>query len=316
MSARICPYIGLAEDPETSLAFPSELNCCHWATPIEPISLDHQRSFCLSTRFSRCGMLETREHRALLPTIKLGGPRQGIPIRWVFGLLVLIGLFAIGYLFFQMWGFAAPGVAPDNGTLGSGNPPENLLPTAASSPTTLNGNLPSPGPASGGDATAAVIREVTLTPLQSTPTPIIVTEAVFLGSPTFTPQVCGPFEGWVLYTVQPNDTLFGLSLIFEVSIADLQFANCLGDSTSIQVGQRLYVPFPFVVVPTAIPTQTQLPIITTATSTEPPPTVQPPSATPFSATDTAVPASSTPIIYATPTPVPPLPSPVPSTTPG
>lgn len=265
-------------------------------------------------------MLETRVHRSLLPSIKLGGGRQAIPVRWIVALLVLIGLLVTGYLFFQMWEMAAPGVAPDRGSLGSGNPPGILTPTAAISPTPLDGILLTSTPVSGSEGTAVATREIMLTPLAISPTPAPVTEVVSVGSPTFTAQVCEPFDGWVLYTVRPNDTLFGLSLLFEVSIADLQFANCLGDSTSIQAGQQLYVPFQLVVVPTAlptsIPTQTQVPVIPTSTSTEPPPTIPLPSATPLPPTDTAIPASPTAIIYATPTPVPPLPSPVPSNTPG
>jgi LysM repeat protein len=61
--------------------------------------------------------------------------------------------------------------------------------------------------------------------------------------PTEPPVQCGPPYGWVLYTVRPGDTLYALSKIFGVTVFQLQSANCLGNSTLIRVGQRLYVPF-------------------------------------------------------------------------
>ncbi len=49
-----CPYLGLKEDPKTSLAFPSPLNICFHAKPATPPSLKHQRLFCLSKQFPDC----------------------------------------------------------------------------------------------------------------------------------------------------------------------------------------------------------------------------------------------------------------------
>lgn len=70
---------------------------------------------------------------------------------------------------------------------------------------------------------------------------------------TLTPR-CGVPRGWVRYTVQPGDTLFKLSLVFGVSVPDLQFANCL-TTTLIRNGDSLWVPF----IPTRQPSQTRTP---------------------------------------------------------
>ncbi len=58
---------------------------------------------------------------------------------------------------------------------------------------------------------------------------------------------CGPPAGWVIYYVQPGDTLYGIAAMFGTSANQLINANCLS-STTIYVGQRLYVP-PFYVYP-------------------------------------------------------------------
>jgi len=46
------------------------------------------------------------------------------------------------------------------------------------------------------------------------------------------------------YTVQPNDTLFGLAVEFSVPIAALQLQNNLGNSTLLHVGDGLVIPPP------------------------------------------------------------------------
>ncbi|MBN2006663.1 MAG: LysM peptidoglycan-binding domain-containing protein [Anaerolineae bacterium] len=45
-----------------------------------------------------------------------------------------------------------------------------------------------------------------------------------------------------IYTVQPNDTLFGLAVDFSVPIAALQLQNNLGNSTLLHVGDELVIP--------------------------------------------------------------------------
>jgi LysM repeat protein len=76
---------------------------------------------------------------------------------------------------------------------------------------------------------------------------------------------CGPPLSWVLYTVKSGDTLYKLSQMFQVSIAQLQEANCLGTSTLLKGGQQLYVPN----VPPLQPSKTTKP-------TQKPPTSEPP----------------------------------------
>ena len=133
---------------------------------------------------------------------------------------------------------------------------------------------------------------------------------------------CGPPSWWVVYYVRRGDTLSRLAALTGATVSQLQKANCLGRSTTIRVGQRLYVPhLPPVQAPTRTPTRrpptatptrwtpppaftntplpTQPPIITlvpTATS-------QPPPTNPPIPTATALPPTEVP----TNTPVTPYP---------
>jgi LysM repeat protein len=83
--------------------------------------------------------------------------------------------------------------------------------------------------------------------------------------PSPTSVLCGPPPGWTLYTVQPEDNLFRIGLAYGVTVAQLQFANCLGNSSLIRAGDRLWVP--------DVPTRTPRPSLTfTPTKTKPPAT--------------------------------------------
>ncbi|MGD0751806.1 MAG: LysM peptidoglycan-binding domain-containing protein [Anaerolineales bacterium] len=98
--------------------------------------------------------------------------------------------------------------------------------------------------------------------------------------PTQTKTSCGSPNTWVVYIVRPGDSLYHLSLVYGVTVADLQRANCLGTSSILHTGQLLYVPptaplapsptIPYVVIPTYTPTNTQVLIPPTDTATAPP----------------------------------------------
>lgn len=85
--------------------------------------------------------------------------------------------------------------------------------------------------------------------------------STFYASPTPRPYTCGPPLNWVVYRVQPRDTLYALSRRFGVGIDAIRQANCLRSYT-IYIGQALYVPPPPYVptpVPTSVPTITPTP---------------------------------------------------------
>jgi formylglycine-generating enzyme required for sulfatase activity len=69
---------------------------------------------------------------------------------------------------------------------------------------------------------------------------------------------CGRPNGWIIYIVQSGDTAYRLSLAYGISVAELQRANCMGNSTIINVGQAFYVPpwVPLTPSPTQLNTTT------------------------------------------------------------
>lgn len=124
--------------------------------------------------------------------------------------------------------------------------------------------------------------------------------------PTQTTIPCGPPPGWVRYIVQPGNTMYSLSQAYGVSIAQLQFANCMpSNQYSLSSGQTIWVPNVVTRTPraTATPTLTPVSIIfptITGTATLTPTATDVPSATvthspvpTFTATAT-VPSPTTP----------------------
>ncbi|HJS20732.1 MAG TPA: LysM peptidoglycan-binding domain-containing protein [Anaerolineales bacterium] len=84
--------------------------------------------------------------------------------------------------------------------------------------------------------------------------------------PTVTVIPCGPPVGYVRrHVVRPGENLFRIALSYGVTYPVLQRANCMGSSTTIYVGQILWVPN--VPTRTPVPGVTMIPNFPTATST-------------------------------------------------
>ncbi len=153
----------------------------------------------------------------------------------------------------------------------------------------------------------------------------------FYASPTPPPYPCGPPLGWVVYIVQPGDTLYSLSRRFNVGIEAIRRANCLPDYT-IYLGSPLYLPpLPPTLTHTPTPPHTLTPTDTPMPTLTPTPIpTEFPTFTPTlipTLTPTLIPTHTptltpTPILTGTathtPTPTPtepPGPTPTPSATP-
>ncbi len=96
-----CISLGLQEDPQTALGFPSIWNYCHKARPAAPVALAWQRNCCQVETYHQCPMLqenaghrlpaEARYHAALDPSGVLRGQGLGL-------IILLLALLAGGLL--------------------------------------------------------------------------------------------------------------------------------------------------------------------------------------------------------------------------
>lgn len=98
----------------------------------------------------------------------------------------------------------------------------------------------------------------TATPLPATMTPTITqtTLPTDTATPTVSPTPSGPFE----YTVQQNDTLESIATRFGTDIPTLVMLNPSIDPTTliIYVGQKILIPAPDTILPSATPVSTSV----------------------------------------------------------
>jgi LysM repeat protein len=100
---RTCPSLGLMDDAETSLAFPSIWNCCYRSRPIAPPKLKYQEEFCLCENHSACPLFLNEKTTPLpghirAPRSRVSGSKK---VLWRTLLVVLI---VIGVIFVMAWG--------------------------------------------------------------------------------------------------------------------------------------------------------------------------------------------------------------------
>jgi len=148
---------------------------------------------------------------------KPAGPnpdRLTLVLVWVAFFLIA----ALAALFVDIW------IRPE-----SEGPVAQAIERASPTPTSSPSSLPSVPP------TAAP----TALPAASTP-------AIDMPSPTpETPPPCVPPDDWGIHVVQPGNTLDSLASRYNTDPDALRYVNCLNTDT-IFVGQRIYVPGPFV----------------------------------------------------------------------
>jgi hypothetical protein len=54
-----CPHLGLAEDPQTCLTYPSEWNLCHHVKQPRAVNLAYQRKTCLASTHTECPVFQS-----------------------------------------------------------------------------------------------------------------------------------------------------------------------------------------------------------------------------------------------------------------
>ena len=67
---QVCPYLGLSDDSETALYYPSSLNHCHRAKPATPVKSAYQGSCCLTATHSECRVYQQEPGIPLPPDLR------------------------------------------------------------------------------------------------------------------------------------------------------------------------------------------------------------------------------------------------------
>ena len=93
----LCPFIGLAQDSQTSLSYPSSWNVCHHTKPLGTPNLHFQQSFCFSAVHCTCPIYARLGREPLPSGIRFQVTRPPLPKRLTFSILIggVVALLAI-----------------------------------------------------------------------------------------------------------------------------------------------------------------------------------------------------------------------------
>ncbi len=97
---RTCPSLGLMDDPETSLAFPSIWNNCYRSRPIAPPKLKYQEEFCLCENHRECPLFLSGQTAPLPGHIRAARRR----VKKTKGTFLLLVLIVIAIILVLVWG--------------------------------------------------------------------------------------------------------------------------------------------------------------------------------------------------------------------
>ncbi len=92
-----CPFVGLADDSQTRLAYPSAWNLCHRAAPPAAAREEHQRLYCLTSGYLACPVLRGKQNAPLPNAIRAPRVESGHG-RWRtnWSVVAAVGLLLLG----------------------------------------------------------------------------------------------------------------------------------------------------------------------------------------------------------------------------
>jgi hypothetical protein len=107
-SNRTCPFLGLQDDADSLLAFPSVWNYCHRSRPIAAVKLKHQGEFCLGGKYRECPVFLSQHTVPLPEHLRAPRSRTNRPrnVSWrslVIALTIGLVLVVLGWRIMSRW---------------------------------------------------------------------------------------------------------------------------------------------------------------------------------------------------------------------
>jgi hypothetical protein len=183
---RICPYLGLADGPDSRFTYPEDTHLCFSADLQNSIPLEHQAAFCLTQRYPTCPRFvelpaeppPVQPTVSAIPELEVQRPVKKASL-WGTVLLGLVGLLAGLLIIFGIYYYSRFASPPSSESIVIDQP----VPTPTASPTV-----------------ELILTEDTA---ENTPTPVAVALL-----PTPTPTVT-PASDFKTYTLSPAETEIG-----------------------------------------------------------------------------------------------------------
>lgn len=94
-----CPFLGLMDDPETRMSYPSLMNCCHHAKPVEAIDQAFQNDYCLTEHYIDCPVYKQKEKKPLPSDLRISRQIRNAPKRAFWAkIIMIVALIALSIL--------------------------------------------------------------------------------------------------------------------------------------------------------------------------------------------------------------------------
>lgn len=112
LRGKLCPFLGLDDDRETALSYPSVHNYCYHVKPASSVNLIQQRQFCLSNKYNTCPVYSGE----IVNKLPEGwGSQKKLPIKpkpWMAWALVIFAIVVIVLVSYLLGLFDKPANTP------------------------------------------------------------------------------------------------------------------------------------------------------------------------------------------------------------
>jgi hypothetical protein len=114
LRGKLCPFLGLDDDRETALSYPSIHNYCYHVKPVISVNLFQQRQFCLSNKFNTCPIYSNEN---VIKAPEEWGNQKLLPIKfkpWMVWTLLIFSIFVIILVSSLLGLFRKPAITQPN----------------------------------------------------------------------------------------------------------------------------------------------------------------------------------------------------------
>jgi hypothetical protein len=229
-----CPFLGLIEDRETRLSFPSHRNHCYRFSPAARITTEYQKNWCVSGKFTDCIVYQKADQAQLPEGITLQPPKYWM--NWSSN--TIVGFTVVLVVVLAMLLLAGKYVATQNN---SRNQSATLTASAAISilpqvTENLTAPLPNFTPTSTATATKTSFPTATLTP---TPTITLTPAPPTPGPGLETPF--GPGAEYILHRVKAGESARTIAYEYHTTYTVISETNQLLPGGTILVDMVLFI---------------------------------------------------------------------------
>jgi LysM repeat protein len=238
-SLKICPFLGITDDPASHYLYPRLDNHCYHAVPHQSVNIAYQQTFCLTSRYPKC-IVYAQDLDGSLPE---GINAEGEYLNWTERIRDYLNFPLLAIIIFILVLAITIALAIQQGVfITSAFIPRVTLTIAPTLAQTKQ------QPKLSATIYSSIIQLISTAPASLTSTAIPSPSEIITQTPTpsYTPgpdlqTPFGPQQGYLLYQVSAGENLYVITQKFQTSLEVIQAANTLIQGASIRPGDVLVI---------------------------------------------------------------------------